>query len=98
MEKGEIAQMSNFTFFHNVFYTICILKSSNSHISAVVCSFLEFRVRSQNGVLGNGLICTDLHCNVDSSQKIQIKNFSWKRPVCYSFITNINLPDKKFLD
>ena len=37
--------MSNFTFFHNFFYAICILKSSNSHIShisVVVCSFFEF--------------------------------------------------------
>ena len=42
MEKGEIAQMSNFTFFHNVFYGICNLKSSNSHISIVVCSVFEF--------------------------------------------------------
>ena len=42
MEKGEIAQMSNFTLFQNVFYGICILKSFNSHISVVVCSFFEF--------------------------------------------------------
>ena len=34
--------MSNFTFFHNVFYSICILKSFNSHISVVVCRFFEF--------------------------------------------------------
>ena len=31
--------MSNFTFSHNVFYTRYILKSFNSHISVVVCSF-----------------------------------------------------------
>ena len=42
MEKGEIAQMSNFTFFHNVFYAICILKPVNSHISVIFCSFFEF--------------------------------------------------------
>ena len=35
-------KISNFTFFHNVFYAICILKSFNSHISFVVCSFFEF--------------------------------------------------------
>ena len=29
-------------FFHNGFYEICILKSCNSHISVVVCSFFEF--------------------------------------------------------
>ena len=40
--KGEIAQMSSFTFFHNAFYGICILKSFNNHISVVVCSFFEF--------------------------------------------------------
>ena len=34
--------MSDSTFFHNVFYTICILKSFNSHISVVICSFFEF--------------------------------------------------------
>ena len=34
--------MSNFTFFCNVFYGICILKSYDSHISIVICSFLEF--------------------------------------------------------
>ena len=34
--------MSNFTFFHNVFYAICILKSFKNHVSVVVCSFFEF--------------------------------------------------------
>ena len=33
--------MSNFTFAHNVFDAICILKSFNSHISVVVCNFFE---------------------------------------------------------
>ena len=41
-KKVKLLKMSNFTFFHNVFYAICILKSSNSHISLVVCSFFEF--------------------------------------------------------
>ena len=35
----EERSMSNFTFLH---YVICILKSFNSHISVVVCSFFEF--------------------------------------------------------
>ena len=39
--------MSNFTIYHNVFYTICLLKSFNSHISVVVCSFFEFRTVSK---------------------------------------------------
>ena len=37
-----LLKMSNFIFFHNVFYAICILKSFNIHISGVVCSFFEF--------------------------------------------------------
>ena len=39
MEKGEIAQNEQFNL---VVYAICILKSFNSHISVVVCSFFEF--------------------------------------------------------
>ena len=35
---------SYFTFFDNDFYGICILKSSNSHISVVICSFFEFEM------------------------------------------------------
>ena len=34
--------LSNFTFLHNVFYVICNLKSFNSHISVVICSFFEY--------------------------------------------------------
>ena len=49
----KLLKMSNFTFFHNVFYAICILKRFNSHISGFVCSFFEFGTVS-NGVLGNG--------------------------------------------
>ena len=46
-KKVKLLKMRNFTFFHSVFYTICILKSFNSHISAIglqhmVCSFFEF--------------------------------------------------------
>ena len=41
-KKVKLLKMSNFTFFHNVFCGICILKSFNSHISIVVCSFFEF--------------------------------------------------------
>ena len=40
-KKVKLLKMSNFTSFHNVFYAICILKSVNSHISLVVCSFFE---------------------------------------------------------
>ena len=41
-KKVKLLKMSNFTFFHNVFYAVCILRSLNSHISVVVCSFFEF--------------------------------------------------------
>ena len=54
-KKVKFLKMSNFTFFHNVFYAICILESFYNHISIVVCSSLNLG-QSQNGVLGNGLI------------------------------------------
>ena len=41
-KKVKLLKMSNFTFFHNVFYVIFVIKSFNSHISVVVCSFSEF--------------------------------------------------------
>ena len=41
-KKVKLLKMGNFTFFHYVFYAICILKSFNSHTSVVVCSFFEF--------------------------------------------------------
>ena len=40
-KKVKLLKRSNFTFFHNVFYAICILKSFISHISVVFCSFFE---------------------------------------------------------
>ena len=46
-KKVKLLKMSNFTFFYNVFYAICILKSFNSHISDVVCSFFEFGTASK---------------------------------------------------
>ena len=41
-KKVKLLKMSNFTFYHYVFYAICILKSFNSHISVAICSFFEF--------------------------------------------------------
>ena len=41
-KKVKLLKMSNFTFFHNVFYAICMLKSFNGHISFVICCFFEF--------------------------------------------------------
>ena len=46
-KKVKLLKMSNFTFCHNVFYAISILKSFNSHISVVVCSFFEFGMVSK---------------------------------------------------
>ena len=53
-KKVKLLKMSNFTFLHNVFCAICVLKSFNSHISVVVCRFFEFGT-TPNGELGNGL-------------------------------------------
>ena len=44
-KKVKLLILRNFTFFHNVFYAICILKSFNSHIS--VCSSFEFGTGSK---------------------------------------------------
>ena len=46
-KKVKLLNMSNFTFLHNVFYVISILKSFISHISVVVCSFFEFGMVSK---------------------------------------------------
>ena len=46
-KKVKLLKMSNFTFFHNFFYAICILKSFSSNISVVFCSFLEFGMVSK---------------------------------------------------
>ena len=41
-KKVKLLKMSNFTFFSNVFYAILILKSFNSYMLVLVCSFFEF--------------------------------------------------------
>ena len=46
-EKVKLLKMSNFTFFHNIFYAICILESFNGHILVVICSFFGFRTVSK---------------------------------------------------
>ena len=46
-KKVKLLKMSNSTFSHNVFYAICILKSFNSHVSLVVCSFFKFGTDSK---------------------------------------------------
>ena len=40
-KKVKLLILSSFTFFHNVFYAICILKSFNSHISVVAHCFFR---------------------------------------------------------
>ena len=42
VENVKLLKMSNFPFFHNVFYIICTLKSFHSHIPVIVSSFFEF--------------------------------------------------------
>ena len=51
-KKVKLLKMSNFTFFHNVTYAVCVSKCFNSHISVSASLNLG---RSQNDVLGNGL-------------------------------------------
>ena len=46
----KLLKMSNFTFFHHVFYATGILKTFNSHISVTVCSFFEFQTVSKWGI------------------------------------------------
>ena len=46
-KKMKLLKMSNFTFFHIVFYAICVSESLNSHISVVVCSFVKFGTVSE---------------------------------------------------
>ena len=41
-KKVKLLRMSNFTVFHNAFYTACILKAFKSYMSVAVCSFFEF--------------------------------------------------------
>ena len=43
----KLLKMSNFTFFHIVFYAIWILKLFNSLISLVICSCFEFGTSSK---------------------------------------------------
>ena len=65
-KKVKLIKMSNFTFFHNVFYAILSFKSFNSHILVVIFSLFNLG-RSQNGVLGNWLnkaIYTLCYCSV----------------------------------
>ena len=46
-KKVKLLKISNFTYFHNVFYVICILKSFDNNISVVVCSFFQFGAVSE---------------------------------------------------
>ena len=52
----KLLEMSNFTFFHNVFYAMSIFKSFNTVATFQLSSPASLNFgRSQNGVLGNGL-------------------------------------------
>ena len=43
----KLLKKSNFTFFHSVFYAICLRKSFYIHISVVICRFFEFGMVSK---------------------------------------------------
>ena len=53
-KKVKLLKLSNFTFFHYVFYAICILKSSIATFWLSPAASLNLG-GSQNDVLGNGL-------------------------------------------
>ena len=53
-KKVILLKMSNFTFFHNFFCAIWILKSLNSHISVFIRSFFEFWMVSKWCIMGMG--------------------------------------------
>ena len=53
-KKAKLLKMSNLTFFHNVFYAICIYKSFIGIFQPSLTASLNLG-RSQNDVLGNGL-------------------------------------------
>ena len=46
-KQVKLFKTSNFTFFHNVFCAVCILKSFISHIPVVGCNFFEFATVSK---------------------------------------------------
>ena len=54
-KKMKLLILSNFIFFHYVFYAICVFKSFKSHFQLSSAASLNLGW-SQNGVLGNGLI------------------------------------------
>ena len=58
VEKGEIAHYEQFHLFPESTPCNLYLKSFKSHISAFICSFVEFRT-SQNGIVGNRLSGSD---------------------------------------
>ena len=61
----KLLKMSNFTFFHNVFYVICILNPLIATFQLSSAASLNLG-RSQNGVLGNGLrLCNPRRPGID---------------------------------
>ena len=67
-KKVKLLRMSNFAFFHNVFYAICMLKSIHSHIPVVVCSFFEFGTVSKWSIREYVKGRDYMKCSVSSGQ------------------------------
>ena len=80
MKKNALGKHCGNNVFHNVCYAVGTLKTFDSHISVVVCSFLKFR-RSQNGVLQNGL------------RLYQMKNYMSKLKAFHDIIVALNNTD-----
>ena len=86
--KVKLLKLSNFTFSHNVFYTICILKSFNSNISVVVCSFLKFGTVSKWSIRKWVKRLTACYCLVKCQAIFLVIKLSFFYKVLYS-IKNI---------
>ena len=71
MEKGEIAHLSNYTFFHNVFCAFFILKSFNSNISVVVCGFFEKSLKSHISIV----VCSFFEKSFNSHISVVVCSF-----------------------
>ena len=62
LKKMKLLKMSNFTYFQNVFYAICILISLKATFQLSSAASLNLG-QFQNGVLGNGLNSNKCSCH-----------------------------------
>ena len=83
-KKVKLLKMSNFTFIHNVFFAICILKIATFHLSSAASLNLGW---SQNGVLGNGsIVVVVLWFNATLTAKV----ISWRSVTHMCFLAFLN--------